>query len=89
MENSGYNLFMKMCLDMIRESVPNLFHKCPYDGHNEYFNISLNSAMGFSFSIFPEGQYKYVVTISTEPDKPLMVLSVFTEVKSPLKESFG
>ena len=36
MEGAGYNLFFKMMIDVIAQSIPGLFHKCPYEGDNSY-----------------------------------------------------
>jgi hypothetical protein len=91
MQSTDYNLFLKLCIDIIKGSIPNLFHKCPYVGLNEFYNITLDINVGKSFAIFPEGQYKYDISLAETPDvdPPTIVLTVFTEVSSPLKRSFG
>jgi len=89
MDGSDYNLFLKMILDMIRQAVPGLFHKCPYEGLMEFRNITLDIEEATKRALFPEGQYKYNITICDKPDRMILMLVVFTEVKSPVKTSFG
>jgi len=89
MDGVDYNLFLKLVLDMIRPSIPGLFHKCPYEGVMEFHNITLDTDVAKKVTLFPEGQYKYNITIYDSPNRIVLVLVVFTEVKSPLKSSFG
>ncbi|KAL7013682.1 hypothetical protein ACKWTF_015525 [Chironomus riparius] len=89
MDGADYNLFFKLILDIIRKSIPELFHKCPYEGIMKFKNITIDDEMGMKASIFPEGQYKYNVTIYERSSKMILMMVVFTEVKSPLKNSFG
>lgn len=89
MDGTNSNLLLKFLIDTISDSVPGLFHKCPYEGLMEFHNITINDEIAKKLSIFPEGQYQYNVTISDRPDNILLVLTVFVEVKSPLKSSFG
>ena len=89
MDGADYNLFLKLILDIIRQSVPGLFHKCPYEGLLEFYNITMETEDARKVTLFPEGQYKYNITISEGPDKIVLVLVAFTEVKSPVKNSWG
>ena len=89
MAGADYNLFLKLILDMMRPSVPGLFHKCPYEGLMEFHNITLDVEMAKKISIFPEGQYKVNTSISDGPDRVVLVLITFSEIKSPIKTSFG
>lgn len=58
MSGSDYNLFLKLIIDMVSASIPNLFHKCPYEGRANYYNITLDIEISKKWSIFPDGQYK-------------------------------
>ena len=89
MDGSDYNLFLKLILDIIRPSVPGLFHKCPYEGLMEFRNITLDTETAKKVTLFPEGQYKFNVTIFDKPNRLVLVIAAFTEIKSPLKSSFG
>lgn len=89
MEGADTNPFFKLVMDIIRQSIPGLFHKCPYEGTMEFYNITIDDEIAMKTSIFPEGQYKYNVTIYEKSNKLLLMLVVFTEVKSPVKNSFG
>ena len=89
MGGADYNLFLKLVLDMIRPSVPGLFHKCPYAGLMELRNITLDAETAKKVSVFPEGQYRYNITISDKPERIVLILVIFVEVKSPIKSSFG
>lgn len=89
MNGINSNLFLKFILDIIRDSIPKLFQKCPYQGLIEYRNITINDEITKKISIFPEGQYNYNITIADKPRRILLVLTAFVEVKSPLKNSFG
>ncbi|KAL7013678.1 hypothetical protein ACKWTF_015521 [Chironomus riparius] len=89
MDGLDSNILVKFILDAIRESVPGLFHKCPYDGLMEFHNITIDDKVAKKLSIFPEGQYRYNITIYDRPDKLTLMLVVFVDVKSPLKKSFG
>jgi hypothetical protein len=88
MDGADYNLFLKLILDIIRQSVPGLFHKCPYEGLMQLYNITINDEIAMKTSLFPEGQYKYNVTIY-EKQKMILMLVAYTEVKSPVKNSWG
>ncbi|KAL7013677.1 hypothetical protein ACKWTF_015520 [Chironomus riparius] len=89
MDGLDSNILVKFILDTIRESIPGLFHKCPYYGLMEFYNITINDEVAKKLSIFPEGQYKYNVTIFDRPDRVILVIAVFVDVKSPSKSSFG
>ncbi|KAL7013681.1 hypothetical protein ACKWTF_015524 [Chironomus riparius] len=89
MAGADYNLFMKLILDMIRPSVPGLFHKCPYEGLMEFKNVTMDVEIAKKISIFPEGQYRVNTTIHNGPDKIILALITYSEIKSPIKTSFG
>ncbi|KAL7013680.1 hypothetical protein ACKWTF_015523 [Chironomus riparius] len=89
MDGADYNLFLKLVLDMLRPSVPGLFHKCPYEGLMEFRNITLDTETGKKVTLFPEGQYKFNVTIWDKPERLVLAIVAFTEIKSPIKSSFG
>jgi hypothetical protein len=58
MSGTDFNPFMKMIFDIISKSIPKLFHKCPYEGKEGFYNITMDQETGKKWSIFPEGQYK-------------------------------
>ena len=89
MEGAASNLLFTQFLRTFKNSIPKLFHKCPYENEADFFNITLDESDTRKLTIFPEGQYKYSVTISKPADKPLanMCISIYT--KSPMKDSFG
>lgn len=89
MKNVGTNPIIKFMIDSIKKSVPKLFHACPYEGLMEFRNLTIEDDVIKKLQIFPEGQYKYNVSIYDTPKQLVMVIVVFTEVKSPLKNSFG
>jgi hypothetical protein len=89
MDGADYNLFFKFILDIIRQSIPGLFHKCPYEGTLELNNITMFTEDALKITVFPEGQYKYNITISDRPDRVVLILVVYTEIRSPVKNSWG
>ncbi|KAL7013679.1 hypothetical protein ACKWTF_015522 [Chironomus riparius] len=89
MNGSSYNLFLKFIFDVIEKSIPGLLHKCPYEGDFDFKNITIDNQLAMKFSIFPEGQYKYNISILENSDKVMLMMVIFTEVKSPVKTSFG
>lgn len=58
MSGTEFNPFLKMSIEIISQSIPNLFHKCPYVGKNEFYNITIDNEISRKWSIFPNGQYK-------------------------------
>jgi hypothetical protein len=79
MQNAHDNMFLNMILRMVQNSSSNLIHKCPYDGHNEYYNITLNYDMpATSLAV---GQYKFIVLLSKQPQEPVLTITVFIEIK--------
>lgn len=85
-----YNLFFKLVLDMVRQSLRKEdLHRCPYGGLVEVHNLTIDDEVIKKMTIFPEGQYKYNFSISNRPGNPVLIMVVYTEVKSPLKNSFG
>jgi hypothetical protein len=62
MDGLDYNLFLKLIFDIIRQSIPELFHKCPYEGTMELLSITIDKEMAMKASVLPEGQYKSNVT---------------------------
>lgn len=89
MDGIGSNPFFTVLMDVIKKSIPNLFHKCPYGGVMEFKNITIDNEIAKKISIFPEGQYKYNVTIGDKPDRIVLILVTFVETRSPVKSSFG
>lgn len=83
------NKLLKFILDLIRKTAKGLFHKCPYEGLMEYYNITVDDELMKTTTLFPEGQYRYNVSIFDTPKKIVLNMQVFTEVRSPLKTSFG
>jgi hypothetical protein len=86
---SGFNLFFKLIFDLIKASVPSLFHKCPYVERQDFYNITIDDELAKKTTIFPEGQYKYNISFCRNIERADLTLIVFSEIRSPLKSSFG
>lgn len=71
------------------KSVPGLFHKCPYEGEADFFNVTIDESKTRSRNLFPEGYYKVCIIISKPADKPIYSLCLVFYTKSPVKDSFG
>lgn len=89
MDGKDVNVFMSYIIEGIKATAPSLIHKCPYAGVIEFKNITYDDESAKKVSLFPDGQYKYNVTIGDKADTIRLVLVIFTELKSPLKSSFG
>lgn len=56
MNGDFQNVFHTMLVDIMRQSAPQLFHKCPYKGDIKVYNMTLDlDKLKF---IFPSGIYR-------------------------------
>lgn len=58
MSGSEFNMFTKLIFDIVKASNPKMFHKCPYEGKIEYYNLTVDNDIAKKWSVFPHGQYK-------------------------------
>lgn len=58
MDGTVFNPLLKHVFETIGESAPKLFHKCPYDGLNEFYNITMNNERARIAATFPDGIYR-------------------------------
>jgi Protein of unknown function (DUF1091) len=89
MKNSNMNPILNMIVDICGNELKKVLHQCPYEGVNEFKNITMSTDVGRKFSIFPEGFYKYEMKWFHKNKQIFSEMNVHVEVNSPLKESFG
>lgn len=102
MDGLETNPFMKMCIDMIKDDVPQLFHKCPYqvsvmkfwEGTKIYnflkglLDLAHITLNNKAFmSTFPTGTYKLQLNFS-ESRTPYLFVEGTVEITSEIKTSF-
>lgn len=86
MDGAAANPIFSSILQEIKDSVPNLLHKCPYEGEIDLKNIT--TAHEKAASVFWEGYYKFELLV-WKNSKELFYLNLGTQLKSGLKDSFG
>ena len=69
MAGTSGNVFYSTAINLVRDSKPDLFHKCPYEGEINGYNISVDVSK--YPSVFPSGTYR-----STPYSTLLVLLSV-------------
>lgn len=84
-EGKGTNVLMKMIINLIKDSVPDLIHKCPYVGRMDARNVSINDMNWMS--TFPSGVYRITMNYSI-PQSELLHLKFSIEIKSEIRTSF-
>lgn len=80
------NLFLMTILAEVKDSAPQLFHKCPYQGSIDVYNLTTDSQK--AFDVFPEGIYRLNFSVF-KGSKEVFVLMFDHDQKSPLKHSMG
>ena len=88
MEGSATNPLISSWINMFNNTFPKLFHKCPYDGDIEIFNITLKGSPNKENEIFPQGYYRIVFTV-LKNNKVIVKVRLEGENTSTIKESFG
>ena len=88
-DGADTNPLIRIIIDMIKTKAPNLIHNCPYEGDWELKNFTLNmDIVDKTTMLFPEGIYRLDLFIFFN-DSSTFNFSGSSEVRSPLKESFG
>ena len=87
MAGKSTHLFMTQVINQVKDSVPNLFHKCPYEGDLEVQNMTINDAE--AFDVFPEGFYKFSMYVLDKSENEFLGVNITLQVKSHIKESMG
>ncbi|CAO1364310.1 unnamed protein product [Diamesa hyperborea] len=80
------NIIMNMTMTVLKESVPDLFHECPYSGRLTAYNMTMK--VDKLFSIFPSGDYRVHFVLSDKTDPKLFHLTFYHTVRSSIKTSF-
>jgi len=88
MSGSDVHPYFKLTIDQLRKSAPDLFHKCPYEGEIDIYNITVNELYKDAAFYFPEGIYRLDMLIFRNESQTFKIIIIY-EVKSPLKETFG
>lgn len=88
-DKPNINPLMKLVIDMMRNRVPKVFHKCPYVGEWDLKNYTVVlEFLDHTSMLFPQGIYK-VDTLIIFNGSIIHKTITTIEAKSPLKESFG
>ena len=87
MNGTTQNIFFKVCVDIVQESVPQLIHPCPYKGEMKGFNMSFD-ALKFG-AVYPRGEYRSLWQMLDDKDSNIYTVIFETIVKSPILSSFG
>ncbi|CAO1363775.1 unnamed protein product [Diamesa serratosioi] len=83
------SLFFSMVVDLIKDTAPQLVHKCPYFGRLDVFNMTLNANK--FLSVFSEGDYRIVESLSSSSTRnnirfTSLICTVFNKIT--LKDVF-
>ena len=79
--------YINLLIAQLKDSAPKLFHKCPYIGEHNLYNISVNEDK--AFDLFPQGYYKIKVLTHNSSNILVFQMDLHFEIKSVLKESMG
>ena len=88
MEGAETNPLIKMMTGHLNSTVPQLIHKCPYEGELDLFNFTLSNGSPTQAEIFPQGYYKLVVIVSKN-NRTIVTVKIKGDITSSLKETFG
>ena len=69
------NVFFSMIVDLVKDSVPNLIHSCPYVGRIDVFNLTLN--VNNFLSVFSQGDYRVTVSFYDTNTDSTIIQSYF------------
>jgi hypothetical protein len=75
-----------MMMVLIKGTAPKLFHNCPYEGHHDLRNITVDDSK--RPAVFPNGHYKAELSAMKGKTLVLHVVIGF-EIKSNILDSFG
>ena len=84
MEGADTNPLVKIIIS----AIPQFYHKCPYEGELDLFNVSYTNFFPTESNMFPEGTYRINAYIF-KSNITILRLDLDFEIKSPRKESFG
>ena len=87
MDGGQTHMYITMLVTQLKESVPKLFHKCPYQGEYNLYNLTVDDAK--TFDLFPQGFYKTKTMLSNLTENLVFQMDLLFEIKSHLKESMG
>ena len=62
MDGMQTHMYIMLIIRQLKESAPKLFHKCPYQGDYQLYNITVDESK--AFDLFPEGYYKLKTRIA-------------------------
>ncbi|KAG5669263.1 hypothetical protein PVAND_017154 [Polypedilum vanderplanki] len=84
MSGEEKNMVVSLAIALVRDSMPSLFHECPYSGEYEVKNFTLDETMNTAVSQFvPSGKYKLEVSVIKD-EKSIVKVGLNMEVKSSL-----
>ena len=85
MAGTSGNVFYSTAINLVRDSKTDLFHKCPYEGEINGYNISVDVSK--YPSVFPSGTYRSRVFI-TDSTGIGFNMNITTTFASSIKSSF-
>lgn len=74
------NQMVKLIFNTVKESIPQLFHKCPFEGRFEVHNITMKN--GKFLSIYPSGKYRMNIKLYDEIDDEIIFIKVVLELRN-------
>jgi len=87
MDGAQTHPHISLLFSQLKDSAPTLFHKCPYEGEHNLYNITINEDK--AIAIWPQGFYKLKVTATNSMKNLVFQMDLLFEIKSELKESMG
>lgn len=87
MEGNRDNIFIKVSLGLVEQSIPHLIHPFPYKGQISAFNLSIET--GKFGAVYPRGKYRCFWKVTDDYDSNIITLTYDLEIKSPITTSFG
>lgn len=81
------NIFFKVALEMVEQSIPQLIHPCPNKGQISALNLSIDTEK-FG-SVYPRGKYRCFWKATDDYDSNIITIIYDIEIKSPITTSFG
>ncbi|CAG9811658.1 unnamed protein product [Chironomus riparius] len=87
MDGMQTHMYIMLIIRQLKESAPKLFHKCPYQGDYQLYNITVDESK--AFDMFPQGYYKLKVVVFNSTDDMVFKIDLLFEIKSPFKDSIG
>ena len=87
MDGKSTHLFVTQTISQLKGIVPNLYHKCPYEGDVDVRNLTLDDSK--AFQIFPQGFYLFSMYVFDGKENEFFGVNATLQVKSHIKESMG